>query len=87
MSDIDNTTPHSGRRPGPWDLPPAEAAPEPVRGRQAEPLEAIAAGRPRTLGGGGAASEGSDAADIVTAGGREGELQLWVVSWPAGGGT
>ena len=39
------------------------------------------------LGGGGAASEGSDAADIVTAGGREGELQLWVVSWPAGGGT
>lgn len=39
MSDIDNTTPHSGRRPGPWDLPPAEAAPEPARGRQAEPLE------------------------------------------------
>ena len=39
MSDIDNTTSHSGRRPGPWDLPPAEAAPEPVRGRQAEPLE------------------------------------------------
>jgi len=39
MSDIDNTTSHSGRRPGPWDLPPAEARPEPVRGRPAEPLE------------------------------------------------
>jgi len=35
MSDIDNTT----RRPGPWDLPPEQAAPEPVRARQSAPLE------------------------------------------------
>lgn len=35
MSDVDNTT----RRPGPWDLPPEQAAPEPVRARQSAPRE------------------------------------------------
>lgn len=39
MSDTDTPIPHSGRRPGPWDTAPAEAAPEPVRARKAAPLE------------------------------------------------
>lgn len=39
MSDTETPIPHSGRRPGPWDPRPAEAASEPVRARKAAPLE------------------------------------------------
>ena len=35
MSDIENTP----RRPGPWDLPPEQASPEPAPARKAAPLE------------------------------------------------
>ena len=31
MSDTDNTLPPGGRRPGPWDARPEEAAPAPAR--------------------------------------------------------